>query len=68
MASFSMKVLGYSPSVTMIFLLAMIMVTHSAPMKRNTGVSITDKTQQFYCTAELIKLQVKYMVEVNAVN
>jgi len=49
----------------MIFLQVIIMIAHSAPMnKQDSGVSITDKTQQFYCTSELIKLQVQYMVKV----
>ena len=50
----------------MIFLLAMIIIAHNAPVKnkRNSGVSIGYKTQQFYCTSELIKLQVQYMVKV----
>ena len=44
----------------------MIIVAHSAPMKnkRDSGVYIGYKTQQFYCTSELIKLQVQYMVKV----
>ncbi|XP_065897225.1 uncharacterized protein [Dysidea avara] len=65
MASFSMEALGYKLSVTTIFLSAMIIIAHCAPIKnkRNSGVSIVDKTQQFYCTSELIKLQVQYMVK-----
>jgi len=61
----AMKALGYMLSVTMIYLLVIIMIAHSAPInKRHSGVSITDKAQQFYCTSELIKLQVQYMVKV----
>ncbi|XP_065897215.1 uncharacterized protein [Dysidea avara] len=65
MANFSMKALGYKLSVTTIFLITMIIVAHSAPMKnkRDSGVYIGYKTQQFYCTSELIKLQVQYMVK-----
>ena len=49
-----MEALGYKPSVTVIFLLAMIIIAHNAPVKnkRDSGVSIGDKTQQFYCTSE----------------
>ncbi|XP_065917518.1 uncharacterized protein [Dysidea avara] len=38
---------------------------HNAPMKnkRESGVSIGDKTQQFYCTSQLLKLQVQFMVK-----
>jgi len=63
-ANFSMA------SVTTIFLLAVIIIAQSAPMKnkRDRGVSISDKTQEFYCTSDLIKLQVQHMVKVYVVS
>ena len=65
-ANFSM---GYRSSVTTVFLLAVIIIAQSAPMKnkRDKGVPISDKTQEFYCTSELIKLQVQHMVKVYVV-
>ncbi|XP_065910079.1 uncharacterized protein [Dysidea avara] len=65
MDSFSKKFSGYRCSVFRIFLLAMFVLAHNSPIKnkRDSGVSLGYKTQQFYCTSELIKLQVQFMVK-----
>ena len=59
--------LEYKLLIVMIFQLAIFAVAHSAPgvNKRNGGVLIGDKIQQFYCSAEVLKLQVKDMIKVN---
>ena len=44
-------------SYTITFVQAAIMIVQSAPVnKRAIGVSLVDKTQQFYCTSEQFEL------------
>ena len=58
--------MGYKLPATITFVLAVVMIVQSAPLnKRAIGVSLVDKTQQFYCTSEQLKLQVQSMVKVN---
>ena len=56
---------GNRPLISVIFLLAMFVIAHNAPMKskREGGVSLVTKTQWFYCTSEMIKQQVQTMVK-----
>ena len=59
--------LEYKLSIVMIFLPAILVIAFSAPVvnKRNGGVFVGGKIQQFYCSAEVLKLQVKDMIKVN---
>ena len=62
-----MMTLGYRCSLNAVCLLAMFVIAHAAPIKskRESGVYLSSRTQQFYCISELLKHLAKSMVEVS---